>query len=292
MTLSEQIENAMSDAISCLEGCLRCSIQESETHRVIIIEGWNDGEITRRAIAHYLVGLQASAIDCILHIRASLDNTPEDRLEIYQSVIRVLGDNNQISRKKRNTDRNPWIAEGIWHFCMVIAARRFELHPNGRIIALDHAHVIAKDHGLDVSAIYENENSFGLSIIEAKTYIDNPNGAINDAVTFFKEVDGGKHSARIRQTVQVMRSALPPDQQPKITNSFWKRERTYIPNPHYAGEIDIDWTNSRPSFRELKPKPNLFDRMNVIIMPNGISDIDNFFDQISDEMRNFAGSLQ
>jgi len=292
MTLSEQIEKAMADAISCLEGCLRSSIQESKTHRVIIIEGWNDGKITRRAIAHYLVGLQASAIDYILHIRANLDNTPEDRIEILQSVISVLGENNQITTKKRNTERNPWIAEGIWHLCMVIATRRFDLHPNGRIIALDHAHVIAKDHGLDVFAIYENVNSFGLSIIEVKTYINNPNGAINDAVTFFKEVDMGKHAVRIRQTVQAMRSALPLDQQSKITNSFWKRERTYIPNPHYAGENSIDWKKSRPSFRKLKPKLNLFDPMNVIIMPNGILEIDNFFDQISDEMRNFAGSLQ
>lgn len=178
--------------------------------------------------------------------------------------------------------------------CLAIAARRGEFHPNGNIIALDYAHVITKDHGLDVAAMYEKDNLFGLSLVESKAYRDRPNDAVNDAVAFFREVDNGKHSSRIRQSVQVMRNALSLDQQSKISASFWKRERTYLPNPHYHCDNNnlMNWANPRPSFRNLKPKCMVFDSSNIIIMPHIIFGFDDFFDRISDEMRMFARGLQ
>ncbi|MBI5933863.1 MAG: hypothetical protein HY867_09160 [Chloroflexi bacterium] len=294
LSLSNQIGTAIESAIAHLECVLRLTLQESDTHRVILIDGWNDDQVTRQSVAHYLVGLRVSAINAILQIQAALENTQQDRLEILESVITIIGEDNNLSYDRKSHERNPWIAEGLWHMCMAVAARRRELHPNGNIVALDYAHVITKDHGLDIAAMYERDNIFGLSLVESKAYRDRPNDAINDAVAFFKEVDGGKHSARIRQSVQIMRNALSPDQQSKISASFWKRERTYLPNPHYHynNNNQINWTNPRPSFRNLKPKCMIFDRSNIIIMPHILVEFDDFFDGISDEMRNFARGLQ
>lgn len=289
MNLPQRIEIAMEEAISHLEGALHFTLEDSPSHRVALIDGWNDCQGTRCSIAHYLVGLRACAIDAALRINAILEDNVEDQLEILENVIAVVGNDNTISDDQKQHERNPWIAEGIWHMCMTIAARRSELHPCGQIIALDYAHIITKDHGLDVAAIYEHDGIIGLSLVETKTYRDRPDRALYDAVVFFKEVDEGKHSARIRQTVQTMRSALSPEQQSKISSSFWKRNRTYIPNPHYLCVQDkpIDWTRRRPSLRNLQP-----DKLNILIMPHLITDFDVFFDQVSDEMREFARGLQ
>lgn len=289
MSLPQQIELAMEEATTHLQGALRFTLHESPSHRVVLIDGWNDCQQTRCCIAHYLVGLRACAIDAALRINAILEDTQEDRVEILENVTAIVGNDNTISDDRKQHERNPWIAEGIWHMCMSIAARRNELHPCGTIIALDYAHVIAKDHGLDVAAIYEHDGVIGLSLIETKTYRDRPDKALYDAVVFFREVDDGKHSARIRQTVQTMRGALSAEQQAKVSSSFWKRCRTYIPNPHYLPVEDkpIDWTHNRPSLRKLQP-----DRLNILIMPHLITGFDNFFDQISDEMRDFARGLQ
>ena len=126
-------------------------------------------------------------------------------------------------------------------------------------------------------------------MIESKAYKDNIDGAISKAVGFFREVnEGKKHAVRIRQTVQIMRSSLPEDKQAQVPNSFWKRARAYLPNPHYDASCRVDWTNSRPSFRTLR-----LDGVNIdiVVMPHIINEFDNFFNEIAGEMRAFARSL-
>ena len=287
MTLPKRIEDATKLAIECLQNSLQFSISESETHRTLTILGLNDSDDTRQVIANYLVGLRACAVDAALNIKSHLENTAEDRLEVIHNVIAIVGnDNSELSEDQKQDERNPWIAEGIWHLCMVIAARRVDFHPFGSVISVDYAHVASKDHGLDGLVMYENNNLFGLSIIESKAYRDDPNRAINNAVGFYREIDSGKHDLRVRQSVQIMRTALPQDMQSRISGSFWKRERSYLPNPHYDASINMEWTNPRPSFRDLS-----LGRQNLIIMPHVIFEFDNFFDQIADAMRTFVRSL-
>lgn len=287
MSLSAHIEQVMQNALTYLVSVLNLEVIEAPTHRVVVITGWNYSDKVRQAIARYLVGLIACAIDAALNIRADLEDTPEDRSEIFQNVIAIVGEQtDQLSTDKKQDERNPWIAEGIWHLCLAVANRRPELHPMGSVIALDYAHISAKDHGLDVAAIYEGSLGFGLTLVESKAYAGDPSGAINRAVNFFREVDAGKHSVRIRQAVQIMRTALPEERQNQITPSFWKRIRSYVPNPHYDSNQVVDWANRRPSFGSLQPG-----RENIVIMPHAISGFDEFFDSIADEMRMFAGSL-
>lgn len=288
MSLPNDINEAMENSIELLSNSMRYKVLEADTHRTIIVTCWNDNAQNRKAVARYLVGLRACAIDAALNIRARLEDTPEDRSEIIQSVLDVVGrSNTELTSDQKQRERNPWIAEGIWHLCMAIAKRQPGIHPMGDIIALNPVHVASKDRGLDVVAIYRGEDAVsGLSLIECKAYKDDPNGAISDAVALFRKVDKGKYATRIRQAVQVMRASLPADTQATISPSFWKRKRSYIPNPHYDESHKIDWSGTRPSFSGLEP-----DRANILVMPHIICGFDEFFDNIADEMRSFAGSL-
>jgi hypothetical protein len=287
LSLSAQIEQGMSDAISYLTCQLRIQVIGADTHRAIVVTGWNDDVPSRHAVACYLVGLIACAIDAALNIRAKLANTPEDREEILQNVLVKVGTTDDcLTSDQKQDERNPWIAEGIWHLCLTVAAQRQDIHPMGTIVALDHAHVAVKDHGLDVAAIYETQQGFGLTLVESKAYRNNPNAAISQAVDFFKQVDSGKHALRIRQAVQIMRTALPPERQEQISDSFWKQARTYVPNPQYDAAFHPDWSHTRSSFRALQPDPN-----NIVVMPHCINGFDEFFDKVAEAMRDFARSL-
>jgi hypothetical protein len=287
LSLPKEIETGMKEAIDCLTRLLSCALVEADTHRAVVISGWNENQLTRQAIAKYLVGLRACAIDAALHIHAELENTKADELELIHNVETIVGErNDSLTVDQRQDERNPWIAEGMWHLCMTIAAQRVELHPIGHIIALDYSHVAAKDHGLDVLAIYESEEILGMTLIECKAYKHDPNRAISKAVDFFKEIDRGEHDLRIRQSVQIMRTSLPVMYQSKISGSFWKRKRSYVPNPHYDSNCEMDWSNARPSFRDLN-----LGKSNIVVMPHAVCDFDSFFDAIADEMRSFVKGL-
>ncbi|MFW6116637.1 MAG: hypothetical protein ACOC6F_02825 [bacterium] len=294
MSLPEQIESAMRDAIDYLAEALTRETVETSTHRAMIVVGWNRDEATRRAIARYLVGLRACAMDAALNIKADLEDTEADRIEVLGNVIAVVGeDNSEDTEEKKEwkiRERNPWIAEGLWHLCLAVARhRQSDLHPPGAILALNYAHVITSDPGLDVAAIYRVEDLIGLSLVESKAHKNDVNKGMSEAVAYFREInEGKKHALRIRQTVQSMRASLPPDVNSLISASFWKRARAYLPNPHYDASLGVDWTNSRPSLPTLMADGV---DIQVIVMPHPVQEYDEFFDRIAEEMRIFARSL-
>lgn len=286
LSIPQKLEKDISHAIEYLLNVLRVERIGARTHEAIVVSGWNDNAECRRAIAVYLVGLCESAIDTALKIRADLlDDDNESGNEIYEDVCGIVAENNaSLTEDQKQDERNPWIAEGLWHLCMVIANRKTEIHPIGNVVSVGPVHVRAKDHGLDGLAIYEvDEDNLGLSIIESKAYKSDPNQAISKAVAFFKQIDENKHSSRIRHSVNLMRSGLSPELQSKVSGSFWKRIRTYIPNPHYDITHTADWSNSRPSFRKLNVTKD-----NIIVMPHTITNFDEFFDQLAEEMREYA----
>lgn len=213
MSLDRKIEEAVRDSIDYLATVLDVELLSAPTHQTVIVSGWDANDSTVQSIARYLVGLRACAIDAALTICARLENTVGDRIEIVNDVISVVGkDSADLTESQRTYERNPWIAEAIWHLCMMIAAKRLpQIHPPGTVIALNYPHPIAKGHGLDVAAIYDTDDGrlYGLSFVESKAYKIDVNGAISEAVGFFREInEGKKHGMRIRQTVQIMRSSL------------------------------------------------------------------------------------
>lgn len=290
--LSTLIENATTEAILYLAEILQCSHCNHGSHETVTIAGWMADDDARNAIAAYMVGIRACAIDAALNIKVELEETQVDRNELLRNVLQIvrtetetgtdLGVPNWIV-----TERNPWIAEAIWHLFLAIASIRGDIHPPGLVILLDYAHIKAKDHGLDVTAVFTSDGTVGLTIVETKAYKNRPNDAIGEAVNFFRQIREGTHDLRIRQAVQIMRTALPLSANTLVTGSFWKRNRVYICNPHYDSGTQIDWSNQRPSLGLLCSASE-----KTLIMPNALDDFDTFFDDIANRMRRFAEELQ
>lgn len=288
MTLPATLNAAIKKSVAHLEKQLRCSSEDAASHRVVTLEGWHDDDATLNATAVYLVGLMATAISKTLRVRACITDTKEDRLELVRNVEKRVGTvKAPLSKHKKREERNPWLAEGLWHLCLFLAARRSEFHPVGTIVALDHPHVSPKDHGFDVIALYYTGSEFGVSIVESKAYEKRPKQAVTHAIKFFRSIDAGGLDERLRQVVSQMRDALPPRKQRDISPSLWKHRRTYIPNPHYDSSNPVSWSKERRSFAKLRvPKEHIF------IMPNALPNFGNFFDALSAEMLRFAKKIE
>lgn len=251
------------------------------------MEGWGDDQKCVEAVAAYLVGLLASSVSHALTVCAQLENTQGDQLELLHSVQAITGTPAQpLTVDQKQDERNPWIAEGLWHLCLFIAAQKTDLHPIGQIIALDFPHVGAKDHGFDVVAMYSCDVGFGLSFVESKAYEHYPNKAINDAVEFFRGLDTGDYNVRARQLVAAMRGALPVAQQNLVSKSLWKDERAYLPNPHFDSTEVMDWSNTRSSFKTLNVP-----REKILVMPHSIVGFVKFFDDVGAQMLKLVETL-
>ncbi|KYP79597.1 hypothetical protein [Ferroacidibacillus organovorans] len=289
LNLTEKIESAMNESILALQSLLRIEKYESSTHHTVIVTGWDNDRDSKHLIAQYLVGLRASAIDCALNIKAYLlEDSDVGKVDLRGSVSEIVGaSNDSLTKVQKRDERNPWLAEAIWHLCLVLANKKPEIHPPGRVIAVKDVHVKAKDHGLDGLALYVNDQGIGLSVIESKAYKNDPSRAIEKAIKYFKEIDGDKHTTRIRQDVNAMRIGLPRDVQEQVRGLFWNKLRTYMPNPHYDAATIMDWTQPHNVFsRHLS-----VDKESIIVMPHIIRDFDRFFEEISDLMREFVEGL-
>jgi len=282
------LESAVQAAVAALLKATTCSTSECQTHKVVAVQGWAATPQTVDHLATYLVGLLASTISRTLEVRAQITNSTKDRLELLRSVEQVVGSTaSPLTEDQKQDQRNPWIAEGLWHLYFFLAARNATLHPAGSVVALDLPHVAAKDHGLDVLAIYRDGTQYGLAVVECKAYEANPNKAINDAVKTFKQVDNGKHDARIRQFVATVRTALPAKAQAEVSASLWKDVRSYVPNPHYDDtKKPMNWANKRTSFAELGVSAE-----RVVIMPHAIKQFTAFFDDVASAMLKVAQSF-
>lgn len=280
------LETAIQSAVTQLQTRLRCTALEAPSHNVVLVEGWGDDDALEAA-AVYLVGLFASAISTTLQVRAQITGTAADRLELVDNVAsRVGSPTKTLDDDQKARERNPWLAEGLWHLCLFLAQTRTDFHPVGAIAALQPPHISPKDHGFDVFALYRDGDTFGVTFVESKAYESDPNAAIKDSVAFFEAIDAGRHDMRIRQSVAGMRDALPADVQKLFSPSLWKDSRTYIPNPHYDNALTMNWQNNRPSLSGLRV---VKDR--ILIMPHPIKGFATFFDTLSVKMLAFATSV-
>lgn len=291
MPLPEAIEQGVQGALDHFHRTLRWETLTAPSHTTVVVAGWNDTDASRQAIAKYLVGLIASAVDAALSIRASLvGNDTRAAAGLEADVANVVGASNDALTAEQKTDeRNPWLSEGLWHPCLHVAHRHIpDIHPVGSVLAIDLPHVDAKDHGMDGTVLYDGAAGIGLSFIETKAYRDRPSDAVLHASSAFRAIDRGDKDHRIRQTVQLLRYALPAARQPEIAGAFWNQERTYIPNPHYdqGARPAPSWTRSRRCLARLTP-----DSRHLIVMPHSIDDFDGFFDTISDAMRSYVREL-
>lgn len=286
----ERFVGRVESSLRILEGTLTVSNYASTTHSAVAVTGWNGDANAEKAISEYLVALRMIMVSHVLQVRADLlgsvvDETPR----IIQNVEKIIGQEGQVLNDKQiREERNPWIAEALWHLCLNLAARVTAISLPGTVVALSQPHSFAKETGLDCAALYRTAaGSFGLAIVETKAYEKAPNKAISDAIKMFKAIDSDRMDVEIRRDVMAMRAELTPSDQAKITQALWQDERTYIPNPHYDSSHRKDWSSKRPAFGGLA-----VDADRVIVMPNELDGFLGFFDRISSGMREFARELQ
>lgn len=285
ISLNEKVEVAIHEAVKHLRDIIEVESLESDSHNAIIIKGWNIDHESQRAIAKYFIGLRAAALDVALRVSAYLiDDTPIGKLNLISSIDEIVGrDSSSLSDIQIRDERNPWLAESLWHLCMFLANDIKDCHPCGDVKAIGPVHVKAKDHGLDGIVLYEKDNKLGLTLIETKAYKDAPNRAIGKAVEFFTAIDNGTHDTRIRQDVSNLRYGLPLEIQKKISGTFWDKNRSYIANPHYDSATSVDWKRNRTPLTRLA-----VGKENIIIMPNIIEGFEGFFDGVANEMRSIV----
>jgi hypothetical protein len=282
-----KIEAWMQDALSLMAKTLRPQLATIATHQVLVVDGWDDSKEVRTAIARYLVGLRMCAIDAGLTIRAELAGTAKGKAEVIATINQIIGDKpGALSADEIAKRRNPWIAEGIWHLCMAVAQKKAACHPPGEVVALNLPHSIPSEQGLDLTVLYRGRKGYGLSIIETKAYPKNVANAMSRSTQFFREVDDGRHSMRLRQITSVLRNQLPKKEQDKVSLCLWEQRRVYVPNPHYDRSAAVAWSNPRASLGKLVPGA-----AGVIVMPHGIDSFSKFFGHIAAGMREAAQSL-
>lgn len=285
-----ELEGKIRECLIFLSDKLSCTVEDSISHKVVKITGWEDTDDIKKSIAMYFVGLRALAIDELFQIRMQMwEESPASIGTLKRFVKDIIGETTtSLSTMQKQDERNPWLSEALWHLCFFIASdSNDEFHPPGKLISINSPHLSAKDHGMDVYAIFQDANNdIGFSIVETKAYKNDPNKAIQRANSFFKKVDNGTHDLEIRQYVQAQRTRLEDKYVHDFSKAFWEDKKVFIANPHYDNSIVINWLNRRSSFDSLSP-----DKEFKIVMPNPINDFDAFFDEISKHMRTIINSI-
>ena len=281
----------LNSALEFLAERIVIEVTDAPSHRVITLSGWVDDAAAERAIAEYLVGLRMMMVSAALQIQGNLLGTQVDSApSVRRNVEFIVGSSNSsLSERQIVQERNPWIAEAIWHLCLHISRQLPSVHPIGSILAVDYAHSFAKEQGLDVAALYiSGSGCVGLTIVETKAYEARATQAVIDAAAMFRAVNEDKMDVEVRRAVSIMRGALPPEYQQLVTGTFWKDERTCIPNPHYdpIASAPVNWTEKRSTLTSLG-----VDSEHVLLMPHCIPAFREFFARIANNMRIFAEEM-
>lgn len=282
------LKTAVEQSIAALGGLLLVSpTTQCSTHSLIGTAGLSREPTLVAHLAVYLTGAIASCIEWNLEIRHALfdDNTLGQ--DLRNNVAQVIGSANTISDDRKRTERNPWIWEGISHLLVHLSRGSPNRHPPGRILAKTMIHLDAKDHGLDLVALYQSPTALGITAGECKAYLKRPDAAIRDAAATLRQLDTDRRDGEVRAAVTTMSPALSPEERKNLVGSFWKRERCYLPLVCCDSKSAIDWTSDRPSLQTLAPP---LDRK--FLIPACIDDAESFFDEVADAMRSFAASIK
>ncbi|MGM5473441.1 hypothetical protein [Bacillus pumilus] len=284
----EEFDNLIESAVDSFSNAISVDLIKAETHHSIIITGIKNDPQLIKNLAIYMVALIANAIEANLQVKANLiEYTKIGKIEIVESVIEAVGENNNLNQDFKEDERNPWLAEALIHLLLFISNKVSNIHPVGEVLAVGLVHDDPKDKGLDLTALYQS-GTLGLTIGECKAYKLDPNRAISKAVAFFDGVDNKRKTGkRIRSQVQILRNFLPEDLSREATNGFWKHERCFLTTPVFDGSIVKDWSRSRNGTLG-KLQVSVERRL---LIPLAIEDFDIFFDSLSDEMRRFVREL-
>jgi hypothetical protein len=277
------LEDDIQASLNILAGLLPVEIKEHEHHSVLHLAGLDSRKPVIQGIAVYLVGAIANCIEFNLTLRKALFAEESLSRDLYNDVVNVIGKNNAIGDERKRYERNPWIWEGISHLILHISIINKDMHPPGILLAKSFINLQVKDHGLDIIALYGEEDILGITAGECKAYMKRSADAINDAANRLREVDNNLRDAEIRATLTQFRPSLLPEQQEKLVGSFWHNERAYFPMVCCDSDHSTNWGKKRKALKCLNAPCNL-----KYLVPAAINKADIFFDAVAEEMRKYC----
>jgi hypothetical protein len=286
--ITQQIENDVNQALQTLCDILVVEFTHHETHHLLKISGFCRSQECLECLAEYCVGQIASAVQANLSIRADLLGIDEESIDrLILDVYSIIGmDNNDLTEEQKATERNPWIFEAISHLIIHLSRYRPEFHPVGNILGLLPVHGKVKEQGLDLIAIYTT-GDIGLGVGESKAWENKPSPALRKAAMKFVDVDLGGYDPEIRKTVNLIRASLPEEYQNQITGVFWRDEKSYYPFIGYGSGKKPRWKARRKVLEALDVPIS-----RRILVPLPIDDFQDFFDDLSDKMREYLDALR
>lgn len=255
---------------------------EPSSHRVAIVRGIEDDEVVQQ-IGIYLVGagfLRAVSTDLRI-TQAFLRLAPDVEDQMRRAVTQRIGADNGISDQVRQTERDPWIAEGIAHLVLWLSRRTAALAARGRVKALMTLHVQPKEPGIDLTALFDDRLTLGVTLGEAKASELDATGQVRDAASFFSTMDDDVvRQVQLRNAVQLLRKSLRAELEGLITPALWEENRCYLPLVAYSDASSFAPSRARNSYRSLRPGAE-----GVLLICLPLADYRGFFDRVSDAMR-------
>ncbi len=290
MSIAESIRFAAEAGLQGLTDRISCSKDLRSTHTVVSVENLSSDPALCAGIASYVVALRARSIDTALRIRAAaLPDRPETKVDLRAEIRKMCGVELPAGSPAEfiQNQRDPWLSEGFSHMLIHAAAVHPNTHPPGTVVGAWTAHTRPGDPGLDVATLYRREGLLGVGIVETKACQNSAPAAVQEATRYFREIDRGQHSDRLRQAVDMLSAALPPDEAASLPLTLWRDERSYIANPHYESGLNgTSWKRRRRTLAELQPPAN-----RIVILACAIGNFRGFFNRVADSALEFVEGL-
>lgn len=277
----QTIEGLVASALATLRQELTVQPQQVASHVVVTVDGLEQpAAIDAFATYALLVGI-GQAVRVNLAIATEMfGGGPQFVDALRRDVEQTIGASNAVANDFREDQRDPWFTECLGHLLLNLSRHVADLGPPGTIHALTLVHTDVRDHGLDLVGLHIEQALLALNIAEAKASENNASNHIGATAALFAEVDAGTRDKEIRAKVQILREALPPEQQALVTPAFWHARRAYAAVISYSQASTFAPAHRRPTYAALAVGA---DRVRLLAV--SLANYRQFFDTLADRVR-------
>jgi hypothetical protein len=252
-----------------------------DSHTVVTISGLEKSPAIDAFATYALVAGIGQAVRVNLAIATDMfGGGPEFGDALRRDVEQTIGANNAITNDFREDQRDPWFTECLGHLLLNLSRHVTALGPPGTIRALTLVHTDVRDHGMDLVGLHLEQALLALNVAEAKASENNASHHSGATAALFAEVDSGTRDKEIRAKVQILREALPPQEQGLITPAFWHDRRAYAAVISYSQTSTFAPAHPRRSYAALAVGA---DRVRLLAVP--LANYRQFFDTVADQVR-------
>jgi hypothetical protein len=273
----------LEDAIATLRECVHLSEREPrpDTHTLVEVRNLETPEATS-ALGTYLTGIVAGLVAVDRRITEQYLVTDDGDQQLRIEVEQIIGASNQLTGNFRDTRRNPWIAECLAHVFLMLAGEDPGVCVPGHIWAMTVPHDKVTQQGLDLVAVYEEEDGPSLCIGESKASEQWAADHLNDSIRLFRDVDDRKRDFQIRVTlINSLGAHIPEAVREAVPGMFWRDRRLYLPVIGHADNSDFNASSARPQTFGALTVP--LERRRCVSV--ALADFHHFFDDVAIAMR-------